>query len=165
MLGRYLGIHQKYCEKHVGLELAPMYLQITHYAYLAAEQWENKWWIFRGSGKRRHKGSPTHFLLIMLSLVAMALCHINQSQILVFKGILGFHRCLKDLSGPSSDRWLYIAFTVNIPLLFQDHLGASSPSNASLISCTYFSVYSTEPSDHYQTISWRSGSTHCQPSI
>jgi hypothetical protein len=33
-----------------------------------------------------------------LSLVAMVLCQINDNQILIFRGILLFHICLKDLS-------------------------------------------------------------------
>lgn len=36
--------------------------------------------------------------MIMLSFVAMALCHISHNQNLTFSGILAFQRCLNDLS-------------------------------------------------------------------
>jgi hypothetical protein len=49
----------------------------------------------------------------------MALCQINQSQILILRGIFAFHICLNDLSTPLLQIFLYIVLTENCP--FFDH--------------------------------------------
>jgi hypothetical protein len=52
------------------------------------------------------KGLSVHPLSVIVSLVAMALCHISHSQTLIFRGILAFHKYLKDLSIPALERSL-----------------------------------------------------------
>jgi hypothetical protein len=61
----------------------------------------------------------------MLSFVAIALCQINQSQILILRGIFAFQSCLKLLSTPTAESLLYKDLTEKIPDLVSFHLGLS----------------------------------------
>lgn len=124
--GINLGMHQKYWVKHPGLSLAVKHLLKVLHTYLAAKHQKNRWWIVLASGQKQHKGWPVQFHSTILSFVAIALCQINHNQILIFSGILALQRCLKDLSGPTSDKCEYRVLTVNFPLLVHFYLGESS---------------------------------------
>jgi hypothetical protein len=64
----------------------------------------------------------------------MALCQMSHNQILIFKGILIVHKCLKDLSTAFLHRWLYTDLTVKIPFFvhFQQGLSLSCDKVACL---------------------------------
>jgi hypothetical protein len=53
----------------------------------------------------------------MLFLVAMALCQINQSQILIFRGIFDFQRCVKLLFTSTAEILSYKDLTEKTPFL------------------------------------------------
>jgi hypothetical protein len=69
----------------------------------------------------------------MLSLVAIALCQINQSQILIFKGSFDFQICLKLLSMPTTDNFSYKDLTEKIPFLVYFYLGLSDSSFKAIV--------------------------------
>ena len=47
--------------------------------------------------------------------VAIALCQVGRGHTLIFRGILAFQICLKGLSIPLVQRWLYMDLAVNCP--------------------------------------------------
>jgi hypothetical protein len=56
----------------------------------------------------------TH-LSFILSFVAIELCQINGSQILIFQGTLYFHKFLKGLLSTLANTLVYKDFTVKLP--------------------------------------------------
>jgi hypothetical protein len=78
-------------------------------------QVKNKWVMVSSAGQNWQVKLPIHFLFFILSFVAIALCQINQSQILILRGILAFQSCLKLLSTPTAESLLYKDLTENNP--------------------------------------------------
>lgn len=72
----------------------------------------------------------------MLSFVAMALCHIRHNQNLTFKGSFVFQRCLNDLSGPASERYIHWLMQLSALFIIQPSSKCHIPTSVShLLNC------------------------------
>jgi phosphate/sulfate permease len=83
--------------KLLDLSGAPIAIAAVLQTYFAAAHSKKRWDMISSLWKNWQEALPIHLLLSKLSFVAIALCQINHSHIFIFRGILLFHRCLKDL--------------------------------------------------------------------
>jgi hypothetical protein len=74
------------------------------------------------------RGSPVQFSFNILSFVTMALCQINHTHTLIFKGILFFRKCLNDQSMSFLHSCSYKLLTVNSLFFVHFYLGLSTES-------------------------------------
>lgn len=96
---RYSQNHRKKCKRQLGLTGAPITELTMDQTYPAEGHWKNKWRIVSSARQKRHLKSPIQLSFFILSFVAMASCQISHKKILIFRGSLAFHGCLKALSG------------------------------------------------------------------
>ena len=85
-------------------------------------------WIVLSLEQKQHYLLPFQFRLAKLSFVKITPLFKYHINILIFKGIFSFHKCLSNCTLPLLISALYIELTVNIPDWFKFHRKTSTLS-------------------------------------
>ena len=105
---------------------------------LATWQSIKRCWIVLSLEQKQHYLLPFQFRLAKLSFVKITPLFKYHINILIFKGIFSFHKCLSNCTLPLLISALYIELTVNIPNWFKFHRKTSALSfKWTFLTCFY----------------------------